>query len=128
MTNNEMNLIIAESLEPKPLHYLRPTEIRGREATSVNESSQRAWKFGPVYNAFGYVVDYIWEPRDFINDPIMRDLLQEKLLELGWVIEMYVRPSGEIGMRISKDEKDIGLSAPRGRVWAEAYIKTRQLK
>jgi hypothetical protein len=68
----------------------------------------------------------------FIHDPAMRDLLQERLLEQGWIVlTMYMNPNKLVHIEISRDSEgmnSIEFASLRERTWPLAYIKANGLE
>ncbi len=114
MTDEQINRVIAESLEPEP--------------ATLSLQTLKYWWWEPGGN--GPDEDKIW-PKDFLHDPAMRDKLQEKLLEEGWVITLVPTSDGIYATFCrykDRQEQYFKIESTRERIWALAYIRAHGLK
>ncbi len=116
MTDSEINRTIAESLEPYGgLVAYRPRPMMG----SISKS--KAWEAD---------ANHEWYARDFMGDPAMRDLLQSKLLEEGWLIMMAFSQTDVVVIQCLFPQRGLNFSLTdtRERIWPLAYLKAKGVK
>lgn len=125
-TNEQLDLLLAEYLEPKST--LTSIDCADFDRGVIDEkviSALGCWYFIRDEEPF-------WRPRAFTGNPAMRDLLQQKLLEEGWVITLCKDPpafGNEIfGVFDHADFDDsIKLHTTRERLWPECFARAKGL-
>ena len=123
MTDAEISLVIAEFLEPKT-GLAHPRSYISKAGHDKLSSPEECWTMH-----FSPISGYKWQPRDMVNDPAMRDMLQEKLLRDGWTITLLASGDGAICGNFSPNspEPSFMICTKRELLWAEAFIRANQL-
>lgn len=124
LTDDELNLKIAESLEPMPA--CKPRLPRNEEFPTPrpDRTTSKYWEF-----IFGDCTKHPgWQPRDFVNDPAMKCLLQSKLIEMRYKVQFWMtRPGTLVGRLEILSGQVIHVDSTKERFWAEAYAKSKGL-
>jgi hypothetical protein len=121
MTDDEINRAIAESLEPLDT-------LRHPRYYSSNWSPMGFWHSDVPH---GNALEREWQPRNFLTDPAMRDLLQAKLLEEGWFIRLFNnRATNQLvtGTFTHPYDSDFELEDTRERIWPLAYLAAKGVR
>lgn len=129
MTDQELSLKIAESLEPKPEWPLRKLQLledrHGGPGQGYNPSTI-AWICKFTCNRAGGVNwnSVNWIPRDFVNDPAMTVMLMDLLLDEGFVhFDKYL---DRIKLTTPSATCQLVEINKLGRAVAEAYAKPKR--
>lgn len=113
LSDQDLSRLIAEEIEPIP------EVLRFSGFSKVN-----CWRLAPNIQVTAPEPELEWQPRNFVTDPAMRDLLQEKLLEDGLSVTLYPypKPVKLIQVVLCKGDVElVRLDATRERLWPEAY-------
>lgn len=124
-SDDALNLLLAEHFEKKPVCKPRLPDNWEFPNPAPDQRTSKYWQF--IYQGTKEFPNK-WQPRSFITDPAMRDLLQQKLLEEGCKVTIR-KLSGDIMILNIETATFLSyeIKATRERLWPEAFARAKGL-